>query len=156
MQTQAGEEQVVYAKILEKGMYFGLLLMVITFAIYVFGIMKPAVPLNEVANYWKLPVATHAAVAGHPAKLGYLDTINQNFLHLDQPVTGWGWMKLINYSDFLNFIPVAILAGITLLCYLAIIPVLQAKKDTAYTVMAILEVLILTLAASGLLAVGGH
>ena len=63
MQTQAGEEQVVYAKILEKGMYFGLLLMVITFAIYVFGIMKPAVPLNEVANYWKLPVATHAAGA---------------------------------------------------------------------------------------------
>ena len=156
MQNQTGQEQVVYAKVLEKGMYAGLLLMVITFAIYLFGIMKPAVPLDEISKYWSLPVASHAAKGDHPAQLGYLDSINQNFLHLEKAPTGWAWLKLINYGDFLNFIPIAILAGITIICYIAIIPTLMAKKDTAHTVMAIAEVLILTLAASGLLTTGGH
>jgi len=37
-----------------------------------------------------------------------------------------------------------------------ILPILIKKKDTAYVVIAIAEVLVLSLAASGLLKVGGH
>ena len=60
----------------------------------------------------------------------------------------------LNKGDFLNFIGVAILSGITILCYAVIVPTLLRKGDKAYAVMSILEVLILALAASGLLAVG--
>ena len=61
---------------------------------------------------------------------------------------------MVGKSDFLNFIGIAILGGITIICYLAIVPTLLRKQDYAYVSMAVLEVLVLTLAASGILAVG--
>jgi hypothetical protein len=65
IKATATEEQLLYAGILEKGMYFGLLLMFATFALYVFGIMAPVVPRGMVADYWNMPVGD------------YLATINQ-------------------------------------------------------------------------------
>ena len=150
---QATDEQVLYANILEKGMYIGLLLMFITFALYVFGIMKPVVPLDEIAGYWHLPVSSHEAAEGHEAVTGYLEKINQDHLHLDHAPTGWSWVKFVGKGDFLNFIPIAILAGVTIICYTAILPGLFARGDTAYAIIAIMEVIVLGLAASGLLAV---
>ena len=141
--TKANPEQRLYAGILEKGMLVGLVLMFITFALYVFGIMKPAIPVDQIANYWSTPVHD------------YLVAIDSNFLHRDgNLITGWKWVSLVGFGDFLNFIPVAILSGITILCYGAIVPGLFAKGDKAYAIMAILEVVILTAAASGILAVG--
>jgi hypothetical protein len=142
MSSKATEEQLLYANILEKGMLVGLLLMFITFGLYVFRIMPAAVPLTEISSYWNQPVND------------YLVAINNNFLHLDHLVTGWSWLKLIGKGDFLNFVPVAILSGVTIICYLAIVPGLFKRGDKAYAIMAIAEVAILTLAASGLLAVG--
>jgi hypothetical protein len=142
MSTEATEEQLLYARILEKGMLVGLILMFITFALYVFGIMKPAIPVTEIASYWNQPVHD------------YLVAINNNFLHGEHLPTGWSWIKLIGKGDFLNFIPVAILSGVTIICYIAIVPGLFKRGDKAYAIMAIAEVAILTLAASGLLAVG--
>ncbi len=141
--TKANPEQILYAGILEKGMLIGLVLMFITFALYVFGIMKPAIPVDQIANYWSTPVHD------------YLVNIDNNFLHRDgNLITGWKWVSLIGFGDFLNFIPVAILSGVTIFCYAAIVPGLFAKGDKAYAIMAILEVIILTAAASGILAVG--
>jgi len=141
--TQEGQtEQLLYAKVLQIGMYAGLVILFITFGLYVSGIMAPAVPLDQVSNYWHLGVHE------------YLETVNQNHWHLDHPPTGWAWLTMLGRSDFLNFIGIAILGGVTIICYLAIIPTLVRKKDNAYLAMALLEVLVLTLAASGILAVG--
>ena len=156
IKKEATPEQLLYANILEKGMLVGLVLMFLTFALYAFGIMKPVVPVDQIANYWSLPVTTHAAKDGHPAVVGYLETINTNFLHQENLPTGWSWLKLIKFGDFLNFIPIVILSGVTILCYISIIPGLFARKDLAMGVIAVLTALILTLAASGILATGGH
>jgi len=135
-------EQLVYAKVLEIGMYIGLLILFITFALYVFRVVTPAVPLEQVSNYW-----THGV---HE----YLEVVNDDFLHREHPPTGWAWVGMLDKGDFLNFVGIAILAGISILCYLAIVPTLLRKKDHAYLAMALLEVLVLALAASGILAVG--
>jgi hypothetical protein len=79
-----------------------------------------------------------------------------DYLHKANVHSGWGWFKLIGYSDFLNFVPIAILAGVTILCFLAIVPVLLKQNDKLYTVLAFLEAAILAVAASGLLGAGGH
>ena len=142
MTTQATEEQLLYANILSKGMLVGLLLLFVTFALYVFGIMPPAIPVTEISGLWNQPVHD------------YLVAINQNYLHLDHLPTGWSWVKLIGKGDFINFIPVAILSGVTIICYLAIVPGLFKRGDKTYAIMALAEAAILTLAASGLLAVG--
>lgn len=136
IQLEASEEQLVYAKILEKGMLVGLGILFITFAIYAFGIMKPYIPLNEISSYWGTNVT--------------------EYLHNTGIEPGWTWVTMLKYGDFINFIGIAILAGVTVLCYLVIIPTLLRKKDVVYAVLALLEALILAVAASGILGTGGH
>ena len=140
--AQATHEQLLYASILEKGMLLGLVLMFITFAIYVFEILPAVVPLDKVSDYWNQPVHL------------YLEVIKTDFLNWEHHPTGWSWLKLVGNGDFLNFIPIAILSGVTIMCYLSIVPGLFKRGDKAYAIMALAEAAILTLAASGLLAVG--
>jgi hypothetical protein len=63
-------------------------------------------------------------------------------------------MALLGKGDFVNFLGIAILSGVTIVCYAGIIPTLLRKKQTAYVIIAIAEVVILVLAASGILAAG--
>jgi hypothetical protein len=130
----AGPEQILYASILEKGMYIGLLILFITFALYAFGIMKPYIPLDQVSQYWSTNV--------------------HDYLEHAHIKTGWSWLGMLKYGDFVNFLGVAILAGVTIFCYLAIIPVLLKNNDKVYAVLALVEAVVLSLAASGVLAVG--
>ena len=130
----ASPEQLLYARILEKGMIIGLLTLLATFAIYAFGIMEPRIPLDKISQYWTLNVHE------------YLEHANIE--------NGWAWVGLLKYGDFINFIGVAILAGVTILSYLAIVPTLIKNKDYVYAVLALLEVIILSLAASNIITVG--
>jgi hypothetical protein len=134
--TKASEEQLAYANILNSGMYFGLLVLVVTFVIYVSGMLQSFIPPQEIPKYWGMKA------------YDYIHTLNA-------PI-GWGWAAMIGKGDYLNFIGIAILAGLTILCYLVILPILMRKKDTPYVVIAILEVAVLVLAASGILKAGGH
>jgi hypothetical protein len=133
---EATPEQILYAKLLEKGMYIGLLILLITFGLYAFGIMDPYIPMNEISKYWTMNV--------------------DDYLHHANIKAGWAWVGMIKYGDFINFIGIVILAGITILCYAAIVPTLMRSKDTIYVVLAILEVIVLSVAASGILGAGGH
>jgi hypothetical protein len=136
MAPKATEEQILYANILNKGMLIGLIGLIITFIIYITGILKPVIPLGKVQHYWVMSVG---------------DYLHESGIH-----TGWSWLKNIGYGDMLNFIPIAILSGLTIICYLSIIPWLLRKKDMPYVVLALLEVIVLCVAASGLLGTGGH
>jgi hypothetical protein len=71
-----------------------------------------------------------------------------------EQMTGVPAQDMLGKGDFLNCVGIAILGGITILCYLAIAPTLFRKKDNVYLVMTLLEALVLALAASGILAVG--
>ena len=130
-------EQIRYAEVLEKGMYVGLACLIVTFALYAFGIMKPYVPLGKLPEHWQKEVDDYLSEAGEA-----------------EIEAGWGWVKMLGYGDFVNFIGIAILAGVTVPCYLAIIPLLLKRNDTIYVVLALLEAIVLVVAASGIIAVG--
>jgi hypothetical protein len=133
---EATPEQVLYAKVLGKGMLIGLLILFITFAIYAFGIMKPYIPLDQISSLWSTTVT--------------------DYLHNTNIEAGWAWLGMLNYGDFINFIGIAILAGVTIMCYLSIIPTLLKNNDKVFAVLALLEAIILAIAASGILGSGGH
>ena len=133
---KAGPEQLLYASILEKGMYVGLLILLITYAIYVFGILSPYLPHSEVPRYWGFPVS--------------------EYLHQTNIDAGWAWVGMLKYGDFLNFVGIAMLAAVSIMCFLAIVPTLLRNNDTVYAVFAIVEAIILIVAASGILGAGGH
>lgn len=133
---KATEEQITYANILDWGMRIGLLLLVATFVIYLTATLKPHIPRDEVSNYWGMSVHEYLQATGV------------------QP--GWSWIAMVNKGDFLNFVGIALLAGVTVICYVRITPILFRNNDRVYGILAIIEVLVLVLAASGILKGGGH
>lgn len=139
---RADEEQLLYAKILQVGMYIGLALLLVTFALYTSGIVQPAVPVEQLPDYWTMNVHD------------YLEATNNDHLHHEHPISGWSWLSVLGKGDYLNFLGIAVLSAVTVFCFLGIVPTLIRKKEKAYVVMALLEVAILTLAASGILTVG--
>jgi len=131
---EASPEQILYARILEIGMYIGLLVLFVTFGLYAFGIVDPYIPLDKISNYWSMNV--------------------NDYLEQAEIKAGWAWLGMLKYGDFINFIGVAILAGVTIICYAAIVPTLLKNNDKVYAILAVLEVIILSAAASGILTVG--
>jgi len=132
----ATPEQLLYARILEKGMYFGLLILLITYVLYAFGIVKPYIPLSDIPKYWSMDV--------------------HHYLTTAKIEEGWAWVPLVYYGDFLNFVGIAILAGVTIMCFLAIVPTLWKQNDKVYACLSVVEAIILGVAASGILGAGGH
>ena len=127
-------EQIRYANVLEKGMYLGLACLFVTFVLYVFMIVAPHIPHEKLPEYWTKNVHEYLTEAEIDA--------------------GWGWVKMLKHGDFINFIGITMLAGVTVLCYLAVFPLLLKRKDTIYAVLVLLEVIVLVVAASGIIAVG--
>ncbi|MEK7226320.1 MAG: hypothetical protein AAB221_11615 [Bacteroidota bacterium] len=136
LKPKASEEQIIYANILNYGMWGGLLALVVTFVVYLSGLLQSFIPIEELPKYWSMNV--------------------KDYLHASHAPTGWGWLALAGKGDYLNFIGIAFLAGLTTFCYLAILPILIKKKDIPFIVIAIIEVAVLVLAASGILKTGGH
>lgn len=130
----ASPEQMRYARVLDVGMKLGLVMLAVFFLVYVTGLLPAHVPLEQLPQVWNLPVT--------------------EFLERNGSPTGWGWVPLVGTGDYLNFVGLAVLSGVTILCYLAVIPDYRRKRDTAYLVICVLEVAVLALAASGLLVVG--
>jgi len=139
-----GGVELLYAHILEIGVALALPLLLLTFGIYASGVVAPAVPIAELPNYWGL--------SAHE----YLAAVNADHVHRAGELTGWTWVGELNHGDFLTYIAIALLPMLTMVCYLAIIPRLLRQGDRVYAGIAALELLILSLAASGLLKAGGH
>ena len=79
--------------------------------------------------------------------------VNREFLGWEELPLSWSWVKLIEYGDFLNFLPVALLSGVTILCYLVIVPGMFQRKDYWMAIIALAETMILSFAASGVLTI---
>ena len=125
-------EQQVYARWLDAGTRLGFVVLTASFLAYVLGLIDPLVPPQELTRLWGLPVDRYVAAIGGP--------------------TGWGWLGLLAKGDYLNFPGVALLASITIVCYARIVPTLIAQGDGLQVALAIIQVVILLAAASGLLA----
>ncbi len=133
---KATPEQVTYANMLFYGCWGGLALMAVTYLLYVFGVITPHVPLEKVPLLWSQPVGT--------------------YLELGRVPTGWGWSVLILKGDFLNFLGIVLLAGMTIVCYIPLIPVFLKRKEFVFAGLALAEILVLLFAASGIVGGGAH
>ncbi len=134
--VKASPEQVTYANLLYYGCWGSLALMVVTYLVYVLGILPPHIPLDVITQLWSQRVGVYLSQGNVP--------------------TGWGWAALIGQGDFLNFIGIVLLAGMTIICYLTLIPAFLKKKEPLMAAIAVLEVIVLTVAASGIFGSGGH
>ena len=97
-------EHLVYARWLDIGTRIAFAVLVVTFGVYVFGLVEPLVPHQELPRLWTLPAERYVAATGAP--------------------TGWGWLGFLGRGDYLNLLGVALLATITVVCYARIVPLL--------------------------------
>jgi hypothetical protein len=130
------KEQVIYANILVVGVWTGIALLFTTYFLYLSGILTPHVDISLIPELWGKGV--------------------NEYLELTHSPHGWGWVGLVTKGDFLNYVGFVLLAMMTVLCYLVLLKGYLAKKDWIYASIAVLEVLVLLVAASGLLGSGGH
>lgn len=133
---KASPEQITYANLLFYGCWGGLALMVATYTLYVTGILTPHIPLDKVPLLWSQPVGTYLELGAVPH--------------------GWGWTVLIAKGDFLNFLGIVLLAGMTILCYIPLIPAFLKRKEYLFAGLALAEIIVLLIAASGVAGGGAH
>lgn len=136
MATRPSREQVIYANILVIGVWSGIAIMFTTYFIYAFGLLPTHVDTTLITQLWGKGV--------------------NEYLELTHSPHGWGWVALIGKGDFLNYVGFVLLALMTIICYIVLLKGYLAKKDWIYATIALLEILVLSVAASGLLGSGGH
>ncbi|MHB0867421.1 MAG: hypothetical protein ACYC6B_08520 [Thermoleophilia bacterium] len=135
----ASVEQKRYGAILDVAMKVGLLVLVVTFVLYLLGVPRPHIPVEDVSANWGLKVAG-----------------DDGYLKVTGIEKGWSWATHLGESDFLTFAPIAFLASVTVICYLSIMPIFLKRKDYVYAALASAEMFVLVLAASGVIPSGGH
>jgi hypothetical protein len=127
-------EQLRYARLLDWGTRIGMLALALSFGAYVLGLVSPHVPLERLPQVWSHPVGVYLQETASP--------------------TGWGWLALAHRGDISGLVGIAILAGCSLVCLLALVPLYLRRGDKAYAALCLAEVAVVLLAASGWLSAG--
>ena len=129
-------EQIAYANLLFIGAWVGILIMIITYFLYIGGVLSPHVEVSLITQNWDKGVDEYLQITNSPH--------------------GWKWLSLLTKGDFLNFVGIVLLAIMTIICYLLLIAGYKKRKDWIYFFIAVMEVVVLVVAASGILGAGGH
>jgi hypothetical protein len=127
-------EQLRYARLLDLTSKLGFVALVAGYLAYVMGWLEEHVKVEQLPQLWTLPLAEYLVRTGSP--------------------TGWGWLALVLKGEFAGLIGIVILAGCSAVCLLAIIPTYVRRRDHVYAGICAVEILVLLLAASGILAAG--
>ncbi|MCL6634411.1 MAG: DUF1634 domain-containing protein [Peptococcaceae bacterium] len=134
--VEVAPEQLRYANLLLYGSWTGIALLAVTFVLYLGGIMPSYIPPSQMPQYWGMKASQYLQATGAPH--------------------GWGWLSMLGYGDYLNLVGIAFLGALTIIGFLILLPAYLAKNDKIYAAIVATEVLVLTLAASGILKAGGH
>ncbi|MBE7420277.1 MAG: DUF1634 domain-containing protein [Ideonella sp.] len=122
-------EQLRYAQVLVWGMRVGLAVLLLSFAAYALGLAESHVAPADLPQLWVHPVGRFVELTGSP--------------------TGWGWLALLHRGDIAGLLGIAILAGTSALCLLALLPIYLARRDRAFAAVCVAEIAVVALAASG-------
>ena len=128
-------EQNRYANILLVCSWAGIIVMLITFILYMGGLFNPLVKPSDMPLYWGLNVHQYLQATNAPS--------------------GWNWLALINHSDYLNLVGLAFLGVVSVLGYISLFIAYLGKKDWPYIIMVSLEIIVIVSAASGIFKVSG-
>lgn len=127
----ASPEQLRYAKVLSLGVQAGFVILVVCFILYLTGILVPLVPVDQLPKYWGLSAAEFAKATGTP--------------------TGWAWLALVTKGDMANLLGIVVLASVSAVSTLAVLPIFARRGDRAHVAISLLLVLVLAISAANIL-----
>ncbi len=126
-------EQQLYAKIVYHMNHLGFFALVAGFALYLTGMLTPHVPLEDLPQYWSLPL--------------------EQYLEKTGALTGWQWISELGYGDVAPLIGVAVLASIPLVCYLVLFFQFLQRGAKPLVVITVIELFFMLLSASNLIQI---
>ena len=126
-------EQKLYARIVYHTNHVGLFVLVAGFALYLTGVLSPHVPLEDLPQYWSLP-------------------LNEYLEKTDAP-TGWQWISELSYGDVAPLLGIAVLASVTLLCYLVLFFQFLQRGAKSLVAITAIELFFMFLSASNLIQI---
>jgi hypothetical protein len=133
----ADRVQLVYARTLDYVAHSVIILMAVGYFLYLTELLPLSVPIETIAGNWHLS-------AGHlQAKLNL--------------PCGWGCFTSptgILHGDIFSYISVIFLSLATLICLASAVAVFISEKKHLYSAIAALQVLVLLVAASGIMSGG--
>ncbi len=127
-------EQLLYARLLDWGTALGLLVLVASFTAYLAGWLPPRVPVHELPALWHHPVDEFTRLTGSPL--------------------GWAWLAELQRGDLAGLLGIGLLAACSLPSLAALVPLYLRAGDRAYAAICLAEIVVLSLAASGVLSAG--
>ena len=133
---QPTRDQIIYANLLVIGVWTGIFTLLITYIIYVSGLLPAHVDMALIPKVWGKGVDTYLEVTHSPH--------------------GWGWASLLAKGDFLNYIGFALLGLLTVFCFIVLLRGYIRSRNWIFSIIAFLEIVVLAVAASGILGSGGH
>ena len=125
--------QVRYARWLAWGTRAGLAFLLLGFVAYLAG-LAPHVPIDRLPALWEVPASQLLSETGLKP--------------------GWHWATLLHRSDMLVLAAIAFLSTISAACVAAVLPVFAKRGDRIFVAIGILQIVVLLVAASGLLSAG--
>lgn len=116
-----------YVLALRIGVHLALVLLAAAFVVYAFGLLPPAVPLDELPRYWSLPADRFVAETGLPS--------------------GFQWTGRLGQGDVLSIIPAVFLVSLAGLCLLSVLPIFARRRDRVFVAIVVLQLVVLVIAA---------
>ena len=130
------ETQLVYARTLHWVSIMGFILLAGGYFVYMARLLPTTVPAVQIASSWHLSSA-------------------EFMKRVDVP-DGWSWVGSLGSGDTLSFVSIVFLAVGSIFCLVSALPSLIRERSTVYSAIVTLQILVLLLAASGILQGGGH
>lgn len=128
------DEQLLYARWLDRGSRAGLVALALLFGAYVSGLIPAHVPLETLPRLWHLPVGEFLVRSGLP--------------------TGWGWTALARHGDIANLLGIVLLAGSSLVALAMLLPLYARRRDRVFLAICVAQIVVLLFAASGIVSAG--
>jgi len=130
MTRTRADPQEVYARWLEVGTRIVFAFSIAALALYLSGILAPAVPLHELPRLWTLSAA--------------------EFLREARMQGDRSWLGLLGYGDYLNLLAIALFALLSLVCAARMIPAFLRSGEKVQAALAVAQVVVLAAAAANL------
>jgi len=128
------KEQLAYAGVLDKLSHFAILFLAGSYATYIFNLLPPKVSIADIAANWHLRAPVMQAKLNAPL--------------------GWSFMSNAESfwrGDALSYLAIIIICMIPVVCLLVFSACFFREKRPVFGVIALVQVLILLVAATGIL-----
>jgi hypothetical protein len=129
-QLEHRPEQLRFAAVLRTCVGAGLLMLAVSFLLYMLGVPQARLPADQLPRFWSLPV--------------------DQFVKATDTPTGWRWLALVRHGDMLNLLGIALLAAAPALASVAVLRTFLRRRELALFAIALLQVIILVVSASNL------